>query len=199
MKGRDNMKHNKVFKEEEVRIIEVAGRPYISMDDWDRILSDLFFTKCDLETHTLRVIKRLGASIALSYKALRDNQQLDLNEELAIVPLSKKKIQDLIIKGLKISKKDKEIQSELDELEDYLASEEPSLNISKEETEELIHDSIHEALEPYITLLKSLNELKPKQNTPKPKKTVKKEDKDLILDITEEEDNIDYESIANEE
>ena len=95
MKGRDNMKHNKVFKEEEVRIIEVAGRPYISMDDWDRILSDLFFTKCDLETHTLRVIKRLGASIALSYKALRDNQQLDLNEELAIVPLSKKKIQDL--------------------------------------------------------------------------------------------------------
>lgn len=196
------MKKNQVFKESEARIIELYGRPYISIDDFDKILSNILFTKCSADPHTLRMVKLLLASIALTYKALKENEQLDMSEDVAIVPLSKKKVKTIVIKSLKLSAKDNNPEGELEELEPYLAPEEPSLCISKEETEELIQDSIQEGLEPYLEVLGELKQIisKAQQTTAKQaKKANKKEPKEktVIEEIAEEEtDEIDYDALA---
>lgn len=203
------MKKNQVFKEIEARIIEVAGRPYISLDDEDKIISDIIFAKSDADSHTLRTIKCLNASIALTYKALKENEQLDINGDLAIIPLSKKKVKGIVEKSLKISKKDKVLEGDFDELEPYLAPEEPSLCISKEEVEELIQENIQQALEPYLSLLEDLKNMivkaQPKQAPAvTTKKTKKKETKpkDVIEEIAAEEsqqiDEQTLEELANE-
>ncbi len=196
------MKKNQVFKESEARIIELYGRPFISIDDLDSILSNILFTNCSADPHTLRMVKLLIASIALTYKALKENEQLDMNEELAIVPLSKKKLKNLVIKSLKISAKDKNPEGELEVLEPYLAPEEPSLSISKEETEELIQDSIQAGLEPFIELLEGLKKIMAKVQPKQAKKPGKKEPKEkkIIEEIAEEEsDGIDYDSLSADE
>ena len=144
------MNHKKIFKEVEASIVEVSGRPFISIDDLNRIYYDLCFTKSDMDIHTLLTIRRLNASMALTYKALKEGGLLDVNEDLAIISLSKRKVKKLVKKSLALSKKNQDVGiSNLDHLEDYLADDEPSLSISKEETEELIKESIGSCLEPY--------------------------------------------------
>lgn len=166
------MKKNKIFKEIECRIVDVSGRPYVSLDDLDKIQNDLCFTKSELDIPTLRTIKRLNQSIALTYKALKAGDELDVNDMMAIVPLSRKKVKKLVKKSIAIAKKEQDVNiSHLDPLEDYLAEEEPSLSLSKEEAEEIILGSVTEALEPYLELLKALL----KKNTTEPAKPQKKQ------------------------
>ena len=166
------MKKNKIFKEIECRIVDVSGRPYVSLDDLDKIQNDLCFTKSELDIPTLRTIKRLNQSIALTYKALKAGDELDVNDMMAIVPLSRKKVKKLVKKYIAIAKKEQDVNiSHLDPLEEYLAEEEPSLSLSKEEAEEIILGSVTEALEPYLELLKALL----KKNTTEPAKPQKKQ------------------------
>lgn len=154
----------------------MSGRPYVSLDDLDKIQNDLCFTKSELDIPTLRTIKRLNQSIALTYKALKAGDELDVNDMMAIVPLSRKKVKKLVKKSLAIAKKEQDVNiSHLDPLEDYLAEEEPSLSLSKEEAEEIILGSVTKALEPYLELLKSLL----KKNTTEPAKLQKKQ-KDAV-------------------
>ena len=78
----------------------------------------------------------------------------------------------LVKKSLAIAKKEQDVNiSHLDPLEDYLAEEEPSLSLSKEEAEDLITYTVKEALEPYLELLKALL----KKNTTEPVKLQKKQ------------------------
>ncbi len=171
------MKKNQVFKEIEARIVEISGRPFISIDDLEKIISDIIFTKSNMDVPTLRTIKRLVSSIALSYKALKENGELDLNEELAIVPLSKKKVKKLVLTSLKLAKKDNEsLDTDFEELEPYLAEEGPSLALSAEEAEAVIQGGIQVVLEPYLESIQQLIE-EALQASKKPTKPVNKPDK----------------------
>lgn len=175
------MQQKKIFREIECRIVDVSGRPYASLDDLDKILNDLCFTKSEIDIPTTRTIKRLNQSIALTYKALKEGDQLDINDVLAIVPLSKKKVKKLVKKSLAISKKkEQEANTFLDPLEDYLAEDEPSLSLSKEEAEDLITDTVKEALEPYLSLLKALLQ-KNTAEAPKPQKKPKEDSKPKLV------------------
>lgn len=176
------MNKKRLFKEIEVNVADVGGRPALLFDDIDKICYDLCFTKSKLDIHTLRVLKTLFASIRLTYKALAENEQLDVNNDTATIYLSRKKVKKLVKKSLKISKKDQSVEdSDLDELENYLAPEEPSLNVSKEEAIELIHTSIDSSLEPYLDVLNDVKDRikeSPVNQPKKPTKAAKKEKKD---------------------
>ncbi|MCI9654196.1 MAG: hypothetical protein HFG91_07650 [Acholeplasmatales bacterium] len=204
------MKKNKIFKEIECRIVDVSGRPYVSLDDLDKIQNDLCFTKSELDIPTLRTIKRLNQSIALTYKALKAGDELDVNDMMAIVPLSRKKVKKLVKKSLAIAKKEQDVNlSHLDPLEDYLAEEEPSLSISKEEAEELILGSVTEALEPYLELLKALlkknttesPKLQKKQKEAAKPKLIQAEKVETVENVAEAIDeeiaDVDFEALEN--
>ena len=198
------MKQNKIFKEIECRIVEVSGRPYVSLDDLDRIHNDLCFTKSELDIPTLRTIKRLHQSIALTYKALKEGDLLDVNDVMAIIPLSKKRVKNLIKKSLAIAKKEQTVDStQLDPLEDYLAEETPSLSLSKEEAEDLITNTLNDSLEPYLGLFKALlkkntetkaSSSKKKQETKSKSSEEQTEDAAIVDD---ELSDVDFDALEN--
>lgn len=173
------MKLKKLFKEIEIHVIEESSRIYIDIEDLSKIIYDLCFTKTKLDIHTLRVFKRLIDSIQKTYKVLKLSDDYDINSMDSVVELSRKKVKALIDKSYQLSQKDRDITtSSMDELEEYLALEEDSLPLSKEEAIEVITVAIKEAITPITDALQAPNEeveSKPKKKeTPQKKETTKK-------------------------
>lgn len=185
------MKLKKLFKEIEIHVIEESSRIYIDIEDLSKILYDLCFTKTKLDIHTLRVFKRLIDSIQKTYKVLKMSDDYDINSVDSVVELSRKKVKALIDKSYQLSQKDRDITtSSMDELEEYLAIEEESLPLSKEETKEIITMTIKEAITPMMDAFQAPNEeveSKPKKKeTPSKKETHKK--KNLPIKELNEDD-----------
>lgn len=179
------MKIKKLFKEIEIHVIEESSRIYIDIEDLSKIIYDLCFTKTKLDIHTLRVFKRLIDSIQKTYKVLKLSDDYDINSMDSVVELSRKKVKALIDKSYQLSQKDRDITtSSMDELEEYLALEEDSLPLSKEEAIEVITVAIKEAITPITDALQAPSE--EVESKPKKKETHKK--KNLPIKELNEDD-----------
>lgn len=179
------MNIKKIFKEIEIHVIEENSRVFIDTEDLSKTLYEICFSKTELDIHTIRVIKRLVDSIAKTYKILKETDDFDINTLDSIVELSRKKVKALILKSYALSKKDKAISdSALDELEEFLGPDEESLQISKEETVDLISTSISSVLEPFLQEMKKITTTSQKPlespKEPKPKPDKKKANKNLL-------------------
>ena len=129
----------KVYKNTGVMIYEENNRVFIDIDDLKKLLVDLCLSKTRLDIHSIRVISYLLESLKRTHEAYSISQEKDVNEESYQLPLLKSRIKKLIQTSYSFSKKEKPMDSGLDELEVSLAPEPEQMNLNQDQIDHLFH------------------------------------------------------------
>lgn len=180
--------NKKIFKEIELHVVEINVRYYLDSEGLEKMIHDLMLSETGMDSNTLRTIQLLSSSIRKTYKALQMTDEFDVNDEAAVIQLSRKKVKNLVKKAIKLAKKEITLTNGIDELES-LAPEEPSMKLSKEESEEVITKAIEASTKPLEDVVMKLEDLfkelkkAPKEPIKQPKKKEKKEKPEEVPDL----------------
>ena len=92
-----------------------------------------------IDIHSIRVISYLLESLKRTHEVYSISQEKDVNEESYQLPLLKSRIKKLIQTSYSFSKKEKPMDSGLDELEVSLAPEPEQMNLNQDQIDHLFH------------------------------------------------------------